>query len=181
MIPGGTSSTNEQDSRHVAKILDLPLLEPATFQEAKDMTKWAFELSEAISNACMLRTVTRISHGRGNVVFGELPAIEKHAHFDTSKTYNTGGKGGKVHRVLHEKLKKIEEIFESAPFNFYEGPEKPDLLIVTCGIGWLYSIEAGENTLSEKISRTPEIRHDLASSGGVFAKAFTKGGQDIGG
>jgi indolepyruvate ferredoxin oxidoreductase alpha subunit len=139
---GGSSSTNEQDSRHIAKILDLPLLEPATFQEAKDMTKWAFELSEAISNACMLRTVTRISHGRGNVVFGELPSIERRAHFDTSKTYNTGGKGGKVHRFLHEKLKKIEEIFESAPFNIYEGPEKPDLLIVTCGIGWLYSTEA---------------------------------------
>ena len=44
--PGALSSTNEQDSRNIAKMLDLPLLEPATPQEAKDMTKWAFELSE---------------------------------------------------------------------------------------------------------------------------------------
>jgi indolepyruvate ferredoxin oxidoreductase alpha subunit len=84
--PGGLSSTNEQDSRHIAKILDLPLLEPATFQEAKDMTKWAFELSEAISNVCMVRTVTRISHARGNVVLGELLAVEKRARLTHQNT-----------------------------------------------------------------------------------------------
>jgi indolepyruvate ferredoxin oxidoreductase alpha subunit len=83
--PGGLSSTNEQDSRHVARALDLPLLEPATFQEAKDMAKWAFEVSEAIGNVCMLRSVTRISHARGNVVLGELPSTKKQAHFDTSR------------------------------------------------------------------------------------------------
>lgn len=81
--PGGISSTNEQDSRHVAKAVDLPLLEPATFQEAKDMTKWAFELSEAIGNVCILRSVTRISHARGNVVLGELPKRTNRAAFDT--------------------------------------------------------------------------------------------------
>lgn len=70
--PNGVSSTNEQDSRHVAKILDLPLLEPATSQEAKDMVKWAFELSEEIGNVSILRSVTRISHARGNVTLGEI-------------------------------------------------------------------------------------------------------------
>src|SRR3990172_9012541 len=35
------SRTTEQDSRAIAKGADLPLLEPATFQEAKDMTRWA--------------------------------------------------------------------------------------------------------------------------------------------
>ena len=33
-------------------------------------------------------------------------------------------------------------MFESSPFNWYEGPEKPDLLIVTSGSGWFYSLEA---------------------------------------
>src|SRR4030067_2362347 len=46
--PGGISSTNEEDSRIFAKIGDLPLLEPATFQEAKDMTRWAFSFSEEL-------------------------------------------------------------------------------------------------------------------------------------
>ena len=68
--PSALSSTNEQDSRPFAKWADLPLLEPATFQEAKDMTRWAFELSEEIGNVCLVRTVTRVSHARGDVRAG---------------------------------------------------------------------------------------------------------------
>lgn len=140
--PGGSSSTNEQDSRHIAKMLDLPLLEPATFQEAKDMTKWAFELSEVISNVCMVRSVTRISHARGNVVLGKLPDAEKRAHFDTSKSYAAIGVAPQLHHAMHDKLAKVAELYESSPFNFYLGPEKPDLLIVASGSGWLYTMEA---------------------------------------
>lgn len=149
--PGGISSTNEQDSRHVAKILDLPLLEPATFQEAKDMTKWAFELSEEVANVCILRSVTRISHARGNVVLGELPTVEKRAHFDTlGKTYATIGMVPKFHQALHQNLDKIRQIYESSPFNWYVGPQNPDLLVITCGSGWLYSMEAVKLLSMEK-------------------------------
>ncbi len=141
--PGGLSSTNEQDSRHIAKILDLPLLEPATFQEAKDMTKWAFELSEEISSVCMIRSVTRISHARGNVELGEVPAAEKRAHFDTSKYYaGIGGVAPKLHQFMHEKRKRVVDLFETSPFNSYLGPEAPQLLIAASGSGWLYSMEA---------------------------------------
>ena len=45
-------------------MIEIPLLEPANFQEAKDMTRWAFELSEEIKNIVMVRSVTRLSHGR---------------------------------------------------------------------------------------------------------------------
>ena len=41
--PSGISSTNEEDSRIYAKLADLPLMEPATFHEAKDMVRQAFE------------------------------------------------------------------------------------------------------------------------------------------
>ena len=44
--PGALSSVNEGESRYFARMLEMPLLEPADFQEAKDLTKWAFELSE---------------------------------------------------------------------------------------------------------------------------------------
>jgi len=142
--PGALSSTNEQDSRNVAKMLDLPLLEPATMQEAKDMTKWAFELSEQISNVCLVRSVTRISHARGNVVLGEMGRISNQAYFDNTKEPYTTILGGapKYHKALHEKLHSVAEIYESSPFNWYAGPEKPELLIITCGSGWLYSWEA---------------------------------------
>ena len=145
--PGGISSTNEQDSRYVAKVLDLPLLEPATFQEAKDMTKWAFELSEMIHNICLLRSVTRVSHARGNVIFGELSKADKYAHFDVSqRPYASiaATTPTKFHQALHENLAKIRQIYEASPFNWYVGPQNPDLLIITCGSGWFYSMEAVE-------------------------------------
>ena len=43
--PSGISSTNEEDARIFAKLADIPLLEPATPQEALDITRWSFELS----------------------------------------------------------------------------------------------------------------------------------------
>ena len=143
--PGGISSTNEQDSRHVAKALDLPLLEPATFQEAKDMAKWAFELSEEIANACLMRSVTRISHARGNVTLGKLPHPENQARFDISRrpyASIAATTPPKFHERLHQNLSRMSEIYERSPFNWYEGPRNPDLLIVTCGSGWFHSKEA---------------------------------------
>ncbi|MEE9516659.1 MAG: hypothetical protein V3V52_06120, partial [Candidatus Adiutricales bacterium] len=56
--PGSRNSPNEQDTRPVAKWLDIPMLEPGDFQEAKDMTKWLFELSEELDTVCMLRCVS---------------------------------------------------------------------------------------------------------------------------
>lgn len=140
--PGAHSSTNEQDSRQIAKSLDLPLLEPGTIQEAKDMTKWAFSLSEEISNVCILRSVTRISHARGNVLLGEIPEVETRAHFDTSQAYYTITKVPSLHRALHKDLERLSDLYDSSRFNEYVGPQNPQLLIITSGSGWLYTIES---------------------------------------
>ncbi len=146
--PSAISSSNEQDTRPVAKWLDIPLLEPSTFQEAKDMTKWAFDLAEELDTVCMLRSVTRIAHARGNVTLGELPRKEQKAHFgDVCPVTPTLTKfipylSPWKHRQLHLKLERAREIFESSPFNVYQGPDKAELLIITCGSCWLYSLEA---------------------------------------
>jgi len=141
--PSALSSTNEQDSRPFAKWADLPLLEPGTFQEAKDMTRWAFELSEEINNACMLRTVTRISHARGDIELGERIPPSKEARFTaTSPVDFTPYPVPFKHHQMIAKLEKVRELFESSPFNRYVGPERPELLVVTCGACWFYSLEA---------------------------------------
>ena len=142
--PGALSSSNEEDSRAFAKVGDLPLLEPATFQETKEMTKWAFELSEELELPVLVRSVTRVSHARGNVLLHELPGPAKRPYFDTSRP--------RIvlpvlphHRALRDKLKRAGRLFEDSPFNFYRGPEKPELLVITCGSGWMYSLEAVVN------------------------------------
>ncbi len=141
--PSGISSTNEEDSRIFAKLADLPLMEPAAFNEAKDMVRYAFELSRKISNVCIVRSVTRISHARGNVVLGPLPSGRPVPHFDTSLPLSALP-AAVTHPVAHARLRQAGEIFEESPFNSYQGPPSPELLIITCGAGWLFSSEAIE-------------------------------------
>jgi indolepyruvate ferredoxin oxidoreductase alpha subunit len=138
--PSAHSSNNEQDSRLFAKMADLPLLEPSTFQESKEMTQWAFSLSEEIGSLVLLRGVTRTSHARGNVTLGKLPRVETKARFDKSKQWLTQPVLQR-HNHLHLTLDRLEEVFASSPFNPYSGPDRPKLLLITCGTGWLYSQE----------------------------------------
>lgn len=139
--PSGISSTNEQDSRIYAKLADLPLMEPAAFQEAKDMVRVAFDLSRRISNVCMIRSVTRISHARGNVILGPLPRSRAVPHFDTSKTL-TALPASVTHPLVHQRLDQAREFFLGSHFNSYEGSGHTELLIITCGAGQLFAQEA---------------------------------------
>lgn len=149
--PGALSSSNEEDSRAFAKLSGLPLLEPGTFQEAKEMIKWAVKLSEDLGLPVLLRTVTRVSHARGNVTLEELPRTSTPPHFDTSRP-RIPFPVVWTHKALREKTSKAGHLFEDSSFNFYRGPEKPELLVITCGSGWMYSLEAVVNLeIQEKV------------------------------
>ena len=139
--PSSHSSSNEQDSRAFARIGDIPLFEPSTFQEAKDMTQYALELSEELKTIVMLRGVTRISHARGNVTLGNLPKLKRQPKFDTASPFHYAPVLQK-HSLLHDKLAQAKEHFETSSFNGYEGPDRPDLMIITSGSGVAYTREA---------------------------------------
>ncbi|MEW6111623.1 MAG: thiamine pyrophosphate-dependent enzyme [Thermodesulfobacteriota bacterium] len=139
--PSGISSTNEQDSRVFAKLADLPLLEPATFHDAKDMVREAFALSRAIENVVIVRSVTRISHARGNVVLGPLPETRPAPHFDTSRPL-AAMPVSVTHPRIHQRLKQAAERLADSLFNTYQGPDKPELLILACGAASLFAREA---------------------------------------
>ena len=81
--PGPLTSSNEEDSRHFAKIAQIPLLEPSTAAEAKEMTKWLLEFSEKMRIPCILRSVSRLSHGRGGVDLDNTPHTRSNPYFDT--------------------------------------------------------------------------------------------------
>jgi indolepyruvate ferredoxin oxidoreductase alpha subunit len=142
--PSAHSTTTELDSRNYARLVDVPLLEPATIEEAKDMTKFAFDLSEELGVICMVRTVTRLSHSRGVATLGLLPR-EKRAAVFTSQDMWTSGSSAitcMLHSVLHDKMKRAQEKFEESKFNQYVGREDADFVIITSGTGWPYSLEA---------------------------------------
>ncbi len=149
--PAGLSSTSEQDQRWVAVTGEYPLLEPATAQEAKDMTKWAFELSEELRQGVLVRSVTRISHASAPVTLGEIKRLNRKAYFDPSQDFSPTPVPQR-HLVAKEKLERAREIFETSPFNFYTGPKQPKVTIVCSGTGYLYSLEAIEKLgLEDKV------------------------------
>ncbi len=147
--PGALSSVNEGEARHFAKLVEIPLLEPGDFQEAKDVVRFAFELSEAIRGLVMVRSVTRLSHASGDVVLGQLPDAPPSARFVHNGFVLDPMEGPVMsppvaykHGVLQDKLKKAVEMFEESPFNTYAGPEKPELVIITSSAAGLYAKEA---------------------------------------
>jgi len=150
--PGALSSVNEGESRLFAQLLEIPLLEPGDFQEAKDIIPWAFDFSEKIRNIVMVRSVTHLSHASGNVHFDPLPNTAARAAFNFSGPLLDPDTGPMIamivaapeaqHGPQQEKLKRAAEIFETCPFNTYTGPASPELLIITSSVCSLYSREA---------------------------------------
>jgi indolepyruvate ferredoxin oxidoreductase alpha subunit len=65
--PSMHSSQNEQDSRFYAQFALVPCFEPADHQEAYDMVREAYDLSEKFGVPIMMRMTTRISHSRAGV------------------------------------------------------------------------------------------------------------------
>ncbi|RKZ99618.1 MAG: hypothetical protein DRQ47_10750, partial [Gammaproteobacteria bacterium] len=79
--PGCHSSSNEQDSRHFAIMAAVPLLDPSTPEEAYQMTREAFALSDELKLPVIVRLTTRISHGRGAFAYNSILKDESSGHF----------------------------------------------------------------------------------------------------
>ncbi len=141
--PGPLTSTNEQDSRHFAKIAQIPLFEPSTPHEAKDMAKWLLEFSQDMGLPAILRSVSRLSHGRGSVRLGPVSGRDGHAFFDLEKPLvGLPFLVTQHHRRLLQKMQKVQKTFNASPFNRYQGPREAPFVIMAAGLGSLYAREA---------------------------------------
>jgi indolepyruvate ferredoxin oxidoreductase alpha subunit len=138
--PGSHCSNNEMDWRGYVRFLDLPLLEPSSIEEANQMVRWAFDVSEDIGLPCLVRTVTRISHARGDITLGEIQRPD--AKPEMGEWTRFLGLGPDSHQALHERLQEASKKFEDSPFNRYEGPADAKLVIVACSMGYAYAREA---------------------------------------
>lgn len=119
--PSCHSSQNEQDNRYYAQFGHAPLLEPSTAQEAKDMTRAAFDLSEELALPVLFRMTTRTSHVRGPVTLGAIHLTAKRGHFDKDPLMVTvPAVARQLHPVLLEKMERAEALAEDSPFNRVE-------------------------------------------------------------
>lgn len=141
--PGAMTSSVELDSRSMAVLTRLPVLEPSTPQEAKEMVRQAFDLSEEFGLMVIVRVVTRLCHGHGEVVCGPLPAASTPACFDVSRPFTAAPNlFVPLTRIVLQKLTTAQERFEDSPFNAYQETPGADVLVVASGLGWLYALES---------------------------------------
>jgi indolepyruvate ferredoxin oxidoreductase alpha subunit len=140
--PGMHSSQNEQDSRNYAKFAKVPMLDPSDSQEAYDMVRAGFEISEQFDTPLMLRTTTRISHAKGVVVQQEKIAPQIGPLDKNVPKYVMLPNFGKLkHIEVEARLLKLQEFAETTPLNRVE-MHGTELGIITSGVAYQYVREA---------------------------------------
>ncbi len=137
------SSQNEQDSRWLGISAMVPVFEPSDPQEAKDMTKLAFDVSEQFETPILLRTTTRISHARADVQYNTYETTYREGKFDKTPRFKCLPALARAnHPKLIEKMNKIGEWLHSSGLSKIEGPEDNKYGIITSGISYAYLKDA---------------------------------------
>jgi len=124
--PGGWGSQNEQDSRRLALAAEIPLLEPSTASDAREVMREAFRLSEEMGLPTMVRFIKALA----------LAEVE---HQDSEKLEQSLGQQPPSYRrdpmrwvvlpinvvphhlKLKQKMDAVRSRFEVSPLNNAEG------------------------------------------------------------
>jgi len=143
-----SSAQSEQDSRYYSRLAYIPMLEPSNPQEAKDFTKFAYELSEKYKLPVLLRMTTRVSHTKGVVKLDRIVRGRKKGKFvkDPSRYNNLPPHIMEMHQDLINKIELIRrQVSEKTKINFtLNKNSKSKLGIVTSGVSFNYVMEALE-------------------------------------
>jgi len=156
------SSQNEQDSRNYARFAKVPMLEPSDSLECKEFTRLAFELSEQYDMPVMLRSCTRISHGKSIVDLGEritglpLPRLEK----NPAKLVMLPGNARVRHPLVEASLQKLSVAASSMSINRSELRDS-SIGIITSGVCYQYVREVLPNASTLKLGMVNPLPYDL--------------------
>jgi len=112
--PNAHSSQNEQDNRFYGLHAYIPIFEPSSPGEAKDLTRDIYEISEKYKTAVFLRSTTRISHVRGNVTLGDVPKPKSKGKFhrDYSRWVLLPVNSRRLHQEAIDRIEKLSFIVE---------------------------------------------------------------------
>ena len=143
--PGMHSSQNEQDSRNYARFAKVPMLDPANSQDAYDMVRVGFEISEQFDTPVMLRTTTRISHAKGVVEPGEkiAPTIREWEK-NVPKYVMLPNFARLKHVEVEARLLKLQQYAETTPLNRIEMGDA-EIGFITSGVAYQHVREAYPN------------------------------------
>ncbi|MCK5050587.1 MAG: indolepyruvate ferredoxin oxidoreductase [Candidatus Cloacimonetes bacterium] len=140
--PSMHSSQNEQDSRFYAKFALMPAFEPSDQQEAYDMPRLAYEISEKYHLPVMLRLTTRLAHSRAGVVRSNVLEENKmHLPENKDQFMLLPSFARKKYKHLLEIQKDLEMESENSQFNKYIQGSDKSMGIIACGLAYNYLME----------------------------------------
>ena len=146
------SSQNEQDNRYYAKMSGLPMVEPSSVEEAKELVSYAFDLSEKLNEPVLFRTTTRINHSTGIVTLGKIrkPITKGDFVKDPLNLVTVPAVARKLHIKLLENYDKALQLTETSEYNLISGKGKWG--IICNGVSYNYVNDAIKDlNLADKI------------------------------
>ncbi|MFH1135197.1 MAG: thiamine pyrophosphate-dependent enzyme [Pseudomonadota bacterium] len=141
--PGPHSSQTEQDSRLMAMLAKVPVLDPSSPREAKELIGPGYALSEEHQLPVMIRPTTRVCHARQNVVCRPLAPVDFTPSFDRNpgRWAATPKFRFILHQQLNAKLKKIAASDLARPVKSDLGRGK-SLAVLASGVVYAHAEEA---------------------------------------
>lgn len=140
--PGQQSSgQSAQDDRTFFKHARYPFFEPADSQEAKEMVKAAFEVSERADTPVVLRMTTRVCHSKTVVELGErqVPPAREYVK-NAAKYIPVPQNSPALVKHSYQKLEDLREYSEKTPFNRAELHDRK-IGIVCSGCSYYFAKE----------------------------------------
>jgi len=141
--PGPHSSQTEQDSRMMAMMAKIPVLDPSSPREAKEMIELAYQISEEFEIPVMIRPTTRICHTRQGVPLGEIPAPALPSGFikDPQRWAATPRYRFQLHLNLNQKIEAIAEKYGKSSLVRILGGQKASQCIVSSGVALAHTYD----------------------------------------
>ncbi|MGQ9582645.1 MAG: indolepyruvate ferredoxin oxidoreductase subunit alpha [Thermoplasmatota archaeon] len=118
--PHAHSSQSEQDGRFFGPAAYVPMLEPSDPQEAKEMVREGFAISEKFGAPVLIRTVTRVNHQSGVVELGELrrtPFRRVSWSHEPTRFITVADRARTFKRRMLERTEEVRREFEASGFN----------------------------------------------------------------
>ncbi|HXZ34932.1 MAG TPA: thiamine pyrophosphate-dependent enzyme, partial [Thermodesulfobacteriota bacterium] len=141
--PGPHSSQTEQDSRMMAMTAKVPVLDPSSPQEAKEMIQLGFQTSEEFEIPVMIRPTTRVCHSRQGVVLGEIPTPSIPTGFlkDPQRWAATPRYRFVLHKQLNQKIEAIAEKYGEKSFFKILGGKNASQCILSSGVALAHTYD----------------------------------------
>ncbi|MCP4488053.1 MAG: indolepyruvate ferredoxin oxidoreductase [Gammaproteobacteria bacterium] len=150
---GLSSSQNEQDSRFWSRFAHVPMLEPADAQEAYEMTRYAFELSEEFNTPVILRLTTRICHVKAVVTPGERKECYQEAGFkkDSARMVMIPANARHAIPKMYQREEKLRKFSEACKLNYVEDGSDKRIGFITSGSTFMHVQESFADAPTLKI------------------------------